>query len=108
MALRLIDDMADEWKPEKYHDTYQEELLKRIEEKIKSGQAEEINEQDKRKKDTKGAAVIDVRSHLRKSVEGGKKAPAKGKSAAANDDEQEEKEEKPHHKTRRGRKRRAA
>src|SRR5207253_9270801 len=33
MALRLIDDMADEWQPEKYHDTYHEDLLKRIQEK---------------------------------------------------------------------------
>src|SRR3982751_6193473 len=107
-ALRLIDDMADAWQPEKYHDTYHEDLLKRIEEKIKAGQTEEITEPQKEEKASKGADVIDLMSLLRKSVEGGKKAPAKGKSAAANDDEQEEKEEKPHHKTRRGRKRRAA
>src|SRR3954467_12772838 len=31
MALRLVDDMADEWDPAKYHDTYHEDLLERIE-----------------------------------------------------------------------------
>ena len=54
----------------------------------------------------KSADVIDLMSLLRKSVEGGKKAPAKPsreKQAAANDDE---KEEKP--KPKRARKRRAA
>jgi len=104
MALRLIDDMADEWQPAKYHDTYHEDLLKRIEEKVKAGQTEEITEPEKEQKAAKGADVIDLMALLRKSVEGGKKAPARGK-AAANDDE---KEEKPHHKPKRARKRRAA
>ena len=101
MALRLIDDMADEWKPERYHDTYHEDLLKRIEEKIKAGQTEEITEPEKEEKAAKGADVIDLMSLLRKSVEGGKKG------AAANDEEKEAK--KPAHKPRRAaRKRRAA
>ncbi len=85
MALRLIDDMADEWKPERYHDTYHEDLLKRIEEKVKAGQTEEITEPAKEEKAEKGAEVIDLMSLLRKSVEGGKKAaekPAKPKRAA--------------------------
>src|SRR5437588_730718 len=33
MALRLIEDMADDWQPERYRDTYHEDLLKRVEEK---------------------------------------------------------------------------
>jgi DNA end-binding protein Ku len=105
MALRLIDDMADDWKPERYHDTYHEDLLKRIEEKIKAGQTEEVTAPQKEEKAGKSANVIDLMSLLRKSVEGGKKGAAKGKSAAANDDEQED---KPHHKPRRARRRRAA
>ncbi|HEY5898764.1 MAG TPA: Ku protein [Burkholderiales bacterium] len=102
MALRLIDDMADEWKPERYHDTYHEDLLKRIEEKIKAGQTEEITAPAKEEKAEKGAEVIDLMSLLRKSVEGAKK-PAKAKASgkeAAND---------AHHKPKRAaRKRRAA
>jgi len=104
MALRLIDDMADEWKPDRYHDTYHEDLLKRIEEKIKAGQTEEITAPEKEEKAGKTADVIDLMSLLRKSVEGGKKGASKER-AAANDDE---KEAKPHHKPRRARKRRAA
>src|SRR5438876_9712660 len=81
MALRLIEDMADEWKPEKYHDTYHEDLLKRIEEKVKAGQTEEITEPEKEEKAAKGADVIDLMSLLKKSVEG-KKTTAKPKRAA--------------------------
>ena len=74
MALRLIEDMADEWRPEKYHDTYREDLLKRVEEKVKAGQTEEITEAEKEEKAPKGAQVIDLMSLLKKSVEGGRKA----------------------------------
>jgi DNA end-binding protein Ku len=105
MALRLVDDMADEWKPERYHDTYHEDLMKRIEDKIKAGQTEEITEPEKEERAAKGAEVVDLMALLRKSVEGGGRKAAKDK-AAANDDE---KEEKAHHKQRRStRKRRAA
>lgn len=81
MALRLIDDMADEWQPAKYHDTYHEDLMKRIEAKIKAGQTEEITEPQKEEKAGKSADVIDLMSLLKKSVDGGKKAPAKPKRA---------------------------
>ena len=73
MALRLIEDMADEWQPEKYHDTYHEDLLKRIEAKVKAGQTEEITAPEKEERAAKGAEVIDLMSLLKKSVEGGKK-----------------------------------
>jgi DNA end-binding protein Ku len=84
--------MADEWRPEKYHDTYHEDLLKRIEEKIKAGQTEDITAPEKEEKPAKGAEIVDLMALLKKSVEaGGRKA--------ANDE----------HKARRsGRKRRAA
>ena len=105
MALRLIDDMADDWKPERYHDTYHEDLMKRIEAKIKAGETEEITEPEKEERPAKGAEVVDLMALLRKSVEGGGRKGAKGK-AAANDEQQEE---KAHHKPKRAsRKRRAA
>jgi DNA end-binding protein Ku len=74
MALRLVDDMADDWKPESYHDTYHEDLLKRIEEKVKAGETEEVTEPEKEEKPSKGAEVVDLMALLKKSVEGGRKA----------------------------------
>jgi len=44
MALRLIDDMSEKWQPEKFKDTYRDDLMARIKEKIKQGQTEEITE----------------------------------------------------------------
>jgi DNA end-binding protein Ku len=87
LALRLIDDMADHWQPEQYKDTYREDLLKRIEEKVKAGQTKEITAPEKEGAEEKaGAEVIDLMALLRKSVEGkAKAAPARasGKRPAA-------------------------
>jgi DNA end-binding protein Ku len=74
MALRLIDDMAEEWKPEKFKDTYRDDLMARIKEKIKKGQTEEITEPEKGEKETASADVIDLMALLKKSVE---RKPAK-------------------------------
>jgi|SRR4051812_50311 DNA end-binding protein Ku len=75
LALRLVDDMAGKWEPEKYKDTYREDLLKRIEEKVKKGQTEEITQPDKEGREGKAGNVVDLMSLLRQSVE--KKAPAR-------------------------------
>jgi DNA end-binding protein Ku len=68
MALRLVDDMSDKWQPDKYHDTYREDLLKRIEEKVKAGQTEQLTEPEKEAKAEKGGEVIDLMALLKKSV----------------------------------------
>ena len=66
MALRLIDDMAGEWRPQNYHDTYREDLLKRVREKVKKGETEEITEPERAER--KSAEVIDLMALLRRSV----------------------------------------
>ncbi|HEV3010330.1 MAG TPA: Ku protein [Burkholderiales bacterium] len=80
MALRLVEDMADEWQPTKFKDTYREDLLKRVKEKVKAGETEEITEAEKEPRAAKGADVIDLMSLLKKSVE---KKPAKPAKRAA-------------------------
>jgi DNA end-binding protein Ku len=74
--------MADDWKPEKYKDTLKEDLLKRIEQKVKAGETEEITEPEKERKSEK-AEVIDLMSLLKKSVEQKKPKRAARKRRAA-------------------------
>jgi DNA end-binding protein Ku len=86
MALRLIDDMSEKWKPEKFKDTYRDDLLARIEEKVKAGQTEEITQPEKGRKERGGAEVIDLMALLKKSVERKQEKPrrqAKAKRRAA-------------------------
>ena len=76
MAMRLVEDMADEWHPDKYKDTYRDDLLKRIKEKVKAGETEALTAPEKEPRKEKSADVIDLMSLLRKSVEQ-KPKPAK-------------------------------
>ena len=79
MALRLVEDMADEWKPARYKDSFREDLLKRVKEKVKAGETEEITAAEKEPRAKKSADVIDLMSLLKKSVE---KKPKPAKRAA--------------------------
>jgi DNA end-binding protein Ku len=67
MALRLVQDMSEAWRPEKFHDTYREDILKRVEQKIKAGETEDLPEPEKATQ-RKGGEVIDLMSLLKKSV----------------------------------------
>jgi DNA end-binding protein Ku len=84
LALRLIKDMEEKWKPAQYKDTYREDLLRRIEEKVKAGQTEEITAPEKERTGGK-AEVIDLMALLKKSVEGRKPArkPARARKRRA-------------------------
>jgi DNA end-binding protein Ku len=42
LATKLIEDMSEAWNAKLYRDTYREDLLKRIEEKIRKGQTREL------------------------------------------------------------------
>ena len=81
LALRLVEDLSEKWQPEKYKDTYREDLLARIQEKVKAGQTEEITQPEKGAgRERKGAEVIDLMALLKKSV--AKKKPARRAAGA--------------------------
>jgi len=76
MATRLIDELADEWKPERYHDTYTEELRERIRAK-ESG--EEIVEAEEPKAP---ANVTDLTEALQASLEASRKPRRRARKAS--------------------------
>ena len=86
MAERLVGDMAIDWKPEKFHDTYREDLMKFIEEKA----AGNVKKAPRGKRAPREAEIIDFSKLLEKSLAavkkdaGSKKAePAKKRAAAS-------------------------
>jgi DNA end-binding protein Ku len=81
MALRLIDDMAEKWRPEKFKDTYRDDLMARIKEKVKKGQTEEITAPEKGAKEPASADVIDLMALLKKSVEKKQDKPKRARRA---------------------------
>jgi len=74
--------MADEWRPSKFKDTFRDDLLKRIKEKVKKGETEEITEPEKERRTEKGAEVIDLMEALKKSVQQKPKRAARKRRAA--------------------------
>ena len=84
MALRLVKEMSEGWKPGKYHDSYREDLLARIEKKVKAGETHEVAEPGKEEEAPaqKGAEVIDLMALLKRSVarEGGREGNGNGKA----------------------------
>ena len=80
LAKRLVDDMTEHWDAGKYHNTYHDDLMKRIEQKIKEGRTEEITEPERGEAKPRSAQVIDLAALLKQSLAkggGGSRAPAR-------------------------------
>ncbi|MGB9198274.1 MAG: Ku protein [Terriglobales bacterium] len=76
VAHQLIEALADEWDPEKYHDDFQENLKELIETKLEGGTIQAV-EQPK-----KLAPVVDLMAALKESLENAKKPAASEKRVA--------------------------
>jgi DNA end-binding protein Ku len=77
MAEKLIEEMTEAWKPEKYRDTYREDLMKRINEKVRNKETHTLTEASGATKPQKSAEIIDLMSVLKQSLEkkgGGRRA----------------------------------
>jgi DNA end-binding protein Ku len=84
MAERLVEDMTEAWKPEQYTDTYRQDLLARIEARIRSGETQMVTPEARHEAEPRhGAEVIDLVSLLRRSLERKGKAPAAAQPAEA-------------------------
>ena len=80
VAHQLIEALAAEWDPEKYHDTFQDNLKKLIETKLEGGTVAEVE------KPKKLAPVVDLMAALKQSLadmEGKKKPAAPAREAAS-------------------------
>jgi DNA end-binding protein Ku len=62
VAHQLIEALAGDWDPDKYHDTFQENLKKLIETKLEGGEVQEVE------KPKKLAPVIDLMAALKESL----------------------------------------
>ncbi len=78
MALKLVESMAEDFKPEKYRDTYREDLLARVEEKVKAGETEVVPEPSKEKETRPSAQVVDLVALLQNSLKMGGTHSGKG------------------------------
>ncbi|MCE5253696.1 MAG: Ku protein [Actinomycetia bacterium] len=80
MAEKLVEVMTTDWQPEQYRDTYRDDLLRLIEQKVKNGNVTPAVEAPTTPE--KEAEVVDMMALLKRSVEERKK-PARRKNAGA-------------------------
>lgn len=83
MAEQLVKDMTETWKPEQYKDTYRNDLLARVKQKIKAGETELVTEPEKGRRPQEGAQVIDLMAALRRSIDEGKRRAPSSRPHAA-------------------------
>jgi DNA end-binding protein Ku len=81
-ARTLVDEMTARWKPEQYKDTYQDELLKYINKKIKAGDVEDPAEEETEEIEETNTNVIDLMPFLQKSLKAGAEKKATHKKAS--------------------------
>jgi DNA end-binding protein Ku len=69
MAKKLVEEMTEPWKPERYRDTYHDDLMKLIDERIKAGKTEIVTEADEGEEKPVIGEVIDLMALLKRSVQ---------------------------------------
>jgi DNA end-binding protein Ku len=69
MAIKLVEDMRQKWEPENYRDSYREDLLRRIEDKVKAGQTKTLTPAATRTSELRTAKVVDLSELLKRSLE---------------------------------------
>ncbi|HXW09102.1 MAG TPA: Ku protein [Steroidobacteraceae bacterium] len=90
MAVKLVEDMRLDWAPAEFHDSYREDLLRRIEEKVEAGQTKTLTPASKAAPVRK-AEVVDLTELLKRSLEqrggGGRRSSATPRANAASEPE---------------------
>lgn len=91
MAERLVADMTEDWRPERYSDTYRDDLLARIEHKVKAGKTHVVSEPGDETKPRESAQVIDLMAALKRSLDrrGGGAATERRRGGRARNDRAE-------------------
>jgi DNA end-binding protein Ku len=82
LAKRLVSDMAEPWKPSEFKDTYHQDLMRRIKEKIKKGETKQITEPDASDGDKpRSAQIIDLAALLQQSLKTGGRGAKKAETS---------------------------
>jgi DNA end-binding protein Ku len=76
LALKLVADMSDSFDPADYRDTYRDDLLKRVKEKVKTKQTHTLTEATPEKPARRSAEIIDLTTLLKRSLEAKPARPA--------------------------------
>lgn len=77
MARQLVDDMTEKWDPQKFKDSFKEEILALVKRKVKAGKTETVVQPEasgEAAEPGSGAKIIDLTELLRRSLHKGRAA----------------------------------
>jgi DNA end-binding protein Ku len=83
MAEKLIESMADEWKPEQFKDEFRERLTAVIEDRLKSKGLVAVDKGGEVEEESATTNVVDFMSLLQKSLSTNKRTPARARAGAS-------------------------
>ncbi|NYT57582.1 Ku protein [Alcaligenaceae bacterium] len=81
MGVQLVEGMSANWKPEQFTDSFREQIMTLVKEKVETGEVESVTKPESHETGMGGAKILDLADILRRSLDKGSK-PAK-KTAGA-------------------------
>lgn len=81
MARQLVGDMTVAWQPEHYTDSFREQVMQLVQEKIEAGDTAEVLKPEPEESEPGSARIYDLTEMLQRSLKGVKAAPASKKPA---------------------------
>ncbi len=84
MAKQLVDDMTGKWKPDQFSDSFKDDIMALVKQKVKEGKVETVEqpEQDPETEGRSGAKIIDLTELLQRSLRNKGGAAKAGDTAA--------------------------
>ena len=89
MARQLIEDMTVEWEPEQYTDSFREQVMQLVQEKIEAGETAHVSQPEPEEQETGSARIYDLTEMLQRSLKG-RKPSARGDASETDADETDE------------------
>jgi len=72
MAKELVDDMSADWNPDDYKDSFKDEIMRMVDEKVEAGQTEEVTQPEPEEETGKSSAkILDLTELLQRSLRKG-------------------------------------
>lgn len=78
MARQLVDDMTMDWRPDQFTDSFREQIMQLVQEKIEAGETSEVTQPEPEEEETGGARIYDLADMLQRSLKGRKPAVGGG------------------------------
>lgn len=83
MARRLVADMTMEWEPEQFTDSFREQIMQLVQEKIDAGETKQVTQPEADEEEPGTARIYDLTEMLQRSLKGRKSADAGASKGAS-------------------------